>query len=475
MMRMDATGEKRGWGGPAWPGRVLALGFFAVCLAGPGRPATAGELRAILEGEAAVTSDGNYGQSETLKDADSQMVGRGGLALRLSYDMKRSALALVYSPSYEESLDSQNGQDGQDGRSRSGFAQRLLFGFQGSLTRRTDISIQERLFSSPSLDLYVPPTSPDTRAVTRRGDQLSNDLSVSVRQALTRRTGMTAGLNHSLRTFENSDLFDTESYGADLGWNVNLDRDRSFGLSGGLGKFQFEDGRDSDVRLANVYYAFLLGRRTQVRLDAGAFWLEGVNFVALVPEAPEPLPGEEVPPGPLEPVLVPVDEKDNGWRGGVQLSQQTDFVNWSLGYRHDISAGYGLGRAAETDNAFLGLSRALGRTVTLGVDGSASRQRDLRQFAELRGTDKPLSELITGTARLSWEILPALRLTGGYSRVWQQSRIEQFDDLSYSRYFLGLAFRLWSTGDTPKNPLRPAEDPKTEGGEGEKASGEDNP
>jgi hypothetical protein len=446
--------------------RSIALGVvFAACLAGP---AAAGELRAILEGEAAVTSDGNYQQSAVAEDGGDEMVARGGLSLRLSYDMKRSSLALVYSPSYEQSLDNQ--EDGQGlRRDRSGFAQRLLFGFQGALTRRTDFQIQERLFSSPNLDLYLPPTSPDTMAVTRRGDQLSHNLNASIRQELTRRTGLTAAVSHSLRTFENSDLFDTESYGVDLGWNMNLDRDRSLGFSGGLGKFEYEDGRDSDVRLANVYYAFLLGRRTQARIDAGAFWVTSVNFVPLVPETPETLPGEEAPP--LVP-LVPVDEKDSGWRGGVQLSQQGDLFNWSLGYRHDISAGYGLGRAAEADNAFVGLSRALGRTVTLGLDGAASRQHDLQEFADFRGSDEPVSEFVTGTARLSWNIVPSLRLTGGYSRVWQSARVEPFDDLSYSRYFLGLAFRIFSTGETPKNPLSP-QGLRTSGGETE--SGEENP
>jgi hypothetical protein len=67
--------------------------------------------------------------------------------------------------------------------------------------------------------------------------------------------------------------------------------------------------------------------------------------------------------------------------------------------------------------------------------------------------------------------VPSLRLTGGYSRVWQRARVEPFDDLSYSRYFLGLAFRIFSTGETPKNPARP-EDLRTEDGETE--SGEDN-
>lgn len=45
-----------------------------------------------------------------------------------------------------------------------------------------------------------------------------------------------------------------------------------------------------------------------------------------------------------------------------------------------------------------------------------------------------------------------LRVSGGYSRVWQRSRVEPFPDLSYGRYFLNLAFRIYSRGETPQEP-----------------------
>jgi len=103
-------------------------------------------------------------------------------------------------------------------------------------------------------------------------------------------------------------------------------------------------------------------------------------------------------------------------------------------------------RAVEADNAFLGASTQIGRRLTLGVDGNGSRQRDLDAAAG------SLTELAAGTLRLSWGLTPALRLTGGFSRIRQRSRVQLFDDLSYDRYFLGLTFRIYQRGDKPRAP-----------------------
>ena len=106
------------------------------------------------------------------------------------------------------------------------------------------------------------------------------------------------------------------------------------------------------------------------------------------------------------------------------------------------------------DNAFAGISTVVRRNLTLGLDGNASRQRDLQndQNDQLATRNDALTEFAAGTARFGWTFSPAFRLDGGYSRVWQRSRVAELANLSYSRYFLGLAVRLYSSGETPVQP-----------------------
>jgi hypothetical protein len=48
-----------------------------------------------------------------------------------------------------------------------------------------------------------------------------------------------------------------------------------------------------------------------------------------------------------------------------------------------------------------------------------------------------------------------VRIDGGYSHIWQEAEGRgPFEDLSYDRFFLGVAVRLYSTGETPKEPSR---------------------
>ena len=63
-----------------------------------------------------------------------------------------------------------------------------------------------------------------------------------------------------------------------------------------------------------------------------------------------------------------------------------------------------------------------------------------------------LTEFAVGTARAAWTFAQAFRLEGGYSRVWQRSRVGAFSDLNYARYFLSLAFRQFTPESTKSQP-----------------------
>lgn len=421
--------------------------------AGLAVPASAGELRLQIEGEVGVRNDGNYLQQQQQpgEEPEDRSIARGGVGFHLSYTLPRTELAFIYSPSYEQDLDNSE---------LSGTTHRLDLGLQSELTRRLRMRIRERLLKSPNLDLYVPLTQTEPLAVTRRGDQLSHNLDVSFEHDLTRRVVASVEAEHSLRTFENSDLYDTETLTGRLATRYEFAEDHAIGVEAGMGRFDYGDRGDADVQDAALTYTQSWGRDIRLDLEAGVFSVDStlLRRAVLVPDDPT---------GPPQGEIVEEKESHTGWRGAFGFSQQRRLFSWGAGYRHGVSAGFGLGRPTEADSVFANISTEVGRRLTLGLDGNASRHRDLaeRDLTTTTDTsrDDTLDEFAAGTVRFGWAFFPGLRLTGGYSRIWQDSNVEPFADLSYDRYFLGLAFRIWSTGDKPRDPDLPPDTPDAQG------------
>jgi hypothetical protein len=437
---------------------LLGLVLAGALTAGPG-PAVAGELRVTLDGEAGVRSDGNYGQVAqtglTEEEIENQELARAGLNLLLSWtQQERFQIALGYSPSYERSLDDDE---------LTGTAHRLDLALRGDLTRRLWVQARERLLSSPNLDLYQPVIAGEPVAVPRRGDQLLHSFDVSLNHDISRRFAWFAGAAHGRRSFEDEALFDTDTLEGRLGASWRWTEEQVFEATAGAGLFTYENDRETDVRTLGLAYQHPIGRDTLLRVEAGSFWVEASNPGR--PRVIDPVDPTDPDAEPLPPIVETVvdEESKTGWRGGVRLTQERRLFNWNVGYRHDVAPGYGLGRESEVDAAFLGISTNIGRRLLLGLDGNASRQQEI--VGSLGGSDGAEErdlEFAAGTARLSWTILPALRLSGGYSRIWQSSKVEPFDNLSYDRFFLGLNVRLFSTGETPRSPgeLQRPEEPE---------------
>lgn len=446
------------------PRSPLAVVLAALLTSALASPAAAGELRTVLEAEAGVRSDGNYDQRLQADGAEDegQELARAGFHLRLSYLLPRLQLAMNYSPSYEWVLDSAD---------VNGTTHRLDLGMVANLTRRLQLSVRERLLSSPNLDLYGPFSEAEPIVVARRGDQLSQSLDVGLNQELTRRASLLLGATHTLRTFEDEDLSDTETLAARIGANWELLENRNFDIFATAGYYDFgerrfpDDGtgtpqvarpaREADVQTLNLAWSQPIFRDGRFRVEGGVFSVDSTRDLRV-----EGLPGEP-------PAFLQVEDSHTGWRGGLQLSRQMPVVGWNLGYRHDVSAGNGLGRATEVDAGFAGISGNVGRNLVLGLDANLSRHQDLEDGDSdpitpedpdvLAGERDRLAEFAAGTARFSWSFSRVARLTGGYSRIWQESRVEPFEDLSYSRYFLGLALQLYRTGDEPRDPAHAGE------------------
>jgi hypothetical protein len=434
---------------------LKAGALLALCLAAP---ASAGDFRVVLDAEGTVRSDGNYSQVQQLdepglEDEGEENVARAGFNLRLSNQLPRWLLALNYSPSYEWVLDNSEVH---------GTTHRLDFGVSGNVTRRLSMQVRERLLSSPGLDLYSPYLAGEPIAVTRRGDQLTHALDLGLVQTLTRRTSLLLGASHTLRTFEEDDLSDTETLSARIGTGIELAEDRRLDFIATAGNFDFGERRrpglggdlteqEADVQTLSVAWQQPFLRDGRFRVEAGMFAVDSTRTLLI----PDPVNPDET-----EPTEINQDFERTGWRGGLELSRQLELIGWNVGLRHDVSAGAGLGRSTEVDSAFAGLSANIGRRLVLGLDGSFSRYDDLANDADsvvvLAPEDRILESAAAG-ARVSWGFSTIARLTGGYSRIWQESRVAPFEDLSYSRYYVGLALQIYRSGEEPQDPARQEE------------------
>jgi hypothetical protein len=407
------------WRGIAFAGLLLPLLLSCPAGAQPGR------LNVLLEGEAGIRNDGNYGPRQDPSLRQDRAVGRVGFNLGLSYALQRLNLALGYSPSYDRVLDSAG---------LSGTTHRLDFGLIGDLSRRSRLNLREELLSTPDVDLYAPVGTPQTTVVTRRGRQLSHLLDVSLDQELSRRASLVIGATQSLRRYQDPNLSDDQTLGARLGAGFELARGGRIEATAGVSRYDYKERGDSDVRTAGIAWATGIGRDNHLRLEGGGY---SVDSNTRRPEGPARFERQS----------------DTGWRGGIQLAQDRQLFHGSLGASHDISPGAGLGRAVTADNASLAVSTAVGRRLILGLDGNASRQRDLDQGGAAGSRSSgSLTEFAAGTARVGWSFAPAVRLEGGYSRIWQRSRVETLANLSYARYYVNLAFRLYDSGETPVRP-----------------------
>lgn len=450
---MNATRKPSAQGvrqaGASW---LSGFAVFAV-LAGIGPAAAgAGELRVIIEADGTVRQDGNYPQRSTdapVSEPDpddpgpvegseedrEQTVARAGLRLDLSYVLPRTALALSYNPSYEESLDDSE---------LSGVTQVLRFGLSSELSRRSRLHLSDRLMESRNFETLAstPPTAgtPDAIAVTRRGDQISNSAQAGIELDLTRRTSLQLGASHRLRRFDEEDpvegssvgLSDSTSIGAHAGWRFELTESRSWQLLAGADRHEFESERETEVVWGGVGYSTEVARDGRFNGELGLFQADTRE-------------------GPREPV-----ERDSGWRGSFGLSYLRELYSWAVGYRHGVGSDIGLGRAVLTDSVYAGISTT-GRRVTVGLSANASRSDDDlgggdEVGGEDPGADGGIIDTATGTLRATWAFATWGRLTGGVSQIWQEADVAPFEDLSYTRYFMGFALRLYDSGERPIDP-----------------------
>jgi hypothetical protein len=398
----------------------------------------AGQLNIQLEAEAGVRSDGNYAQRTTPVDptgseplsSRQQSFGRGGFNLNLSYVLRRWELALVYSPFYEA---------GFQNRDFAGLTHRLNLSLSGNLSARTTLRLSERLLSSPTLELFGP-TLGDTVVSPRTGRQLFQDFDAEIDSDLTRRTVLFLGADEFLRTFKEPGLVDSRGAGGRAGLRFHLDEERQVELKAGASSYAFGPGRSANVAVVTAAYSKVFERDSAVRLELGGFSVTSQG-------------------GQVGPVAGSQRElRSQGLQGVLDLTHERERFRYNASLRHGVAPGVGIGRPVVLDNLVLGVS-TVGRRVTVGLSGSAARSQDFQNAVDRqttagsgRSSDRRLVDFVAGNLDASWNFTDWGRLHGGYSRIWQSSRIAAFDTVAYNRYFLGLALQIYHTGEKPENP-----------------------
>ncbi len=428
----------------------LALGLLA--LAAPAVPAAAGELRVVVEATAGLREDGNYFQSAVVppesapEDPESPdptreeleaQVAVAGLRTSLSYQLPRSAVALVYSPTWEVNLDNRDFDE---------VAHRLDLGYTRDVSRTSRLSLRERLLYSSDVELS-PAFLDDTLVVTPRGNQLRHSLGLDVGSDLSRRWRLGFGATHTYRDYDSPELVDTGSAGATVGLQCALDPQSAWGFGAGYHRYDYA-GRTDDVASVFATYRIELMRGLDLDVTAGAFHLQRSRERPA--GGPAPLPGSP-------PVTVVTEEERDGWQGGLGLAGLRPRFSWSLGYDHGVNPGYALGRSVESDRVRVAVNVPLARRFGFGLSGTGTQNRDVGAPGRAIGDQLDINRFAAGALTAGWGFADWGRLSGSYSYVWQESDVAALGDLSYDRFTLGIALRLYASGEAPYEPGKEGE------------------
>jgi hypothetical protein len=391
----------------------------------------AGQLRAVLEAEGGLRSDGNYGRLNSTGNAEdrlrtqSVLFGQAGFNLNLSYTRQRLDLALIYSPFYAGTLNH------KELGTISGVTHRLSFGLTGQLSRRSVLRLSETFLSSPTAELFGP-TLVNTQAVPRRGNQLLENADAELDTDLTRSVVFLVGGDGFVRHFDDPNLVDSRGVEGRTGLRFHIDEGRDLELRAGTSFYRLAPGVSAHVTTGTAAYRTTFSRGSVLRFEVGGYSVTNDG-------------------------VVDQPDRTSGVQGSVNLSRQGQLYRGEASYSHGVAPGVGIAQPVVLDNAFLGLS-TVGRSLNwrLGANGARSsdltRRRAVNPPVDTTNANDRLVDFASGTLEATWSFADRGRLHAGYSRVWQRSEIPGFGNVSFNRFFLGLGLVIYSTGETPKVP-----------------------
>jgi hypothetical protein len=252
--------------------------------------------------------------------------------------------------------------------------------------------------------------NPGQPLLTGQGQILQNSFNTEVDTFLTARTSLTFVGGYSLGHYFQSDLFDYGNVNFRAGYNYQMDRKNTIGLSYTFSEYNYSNSAQSITsHTAQVSY----GRRVTGRL---AFQVAAGPQVSF---SHEPITGTVSSgggaaggPGETSATLV-------NWSLSANLRYQWQRTGLALTYNHGVQGGYGLLSGSLTDNVSGSVTRQVSRTFSSGITGGYSRSQ-----GQVIGAAMPSNQSFDywyGGANLSHPIGRTLALTLAYQVQYQTS------------------------------------------------------
>jgi hypothetical protein len=253
--------------------------------------------------------------------------------------------------------------------------------------------------------------TPGQSLLTGQGQNLGNSFDTEVDVLLTARSSLTfVGGYTSLHYFD-SDLlnFGTASFRA--GYNYQMDRKNTIGLSYTFSEFNYSNFNQSIVsHTAQVYY----GRRITGRL---AFQISAGPQIALFRMPISTGAGSSGAGGPGSTSAGPTTQVY--WSLNTSLQYELRRTAFALSYNHGVGGGSGALAGALTDTVSGSVTRQMSRTFSSGITGGYSRNQGLAIIAAIPSTQT--YDYWYGGGNLSYPIGRTLGLTLSYQLQYQTS------------------------------------------------------
>jgi hypothetical protein len=259
------------------------------------------------------------------------------------------------------------------------------------------------------------------------------DSSLNITWMPTARTSYTFGGSGDRVIRRSQALANLNSY--NLTGNINhvLTRTQSIGISFIHSHYDYPNFfGESDINTFEGTYGASVSREWTFNARAGIFVSEstGLQSFALDP-ALAALLG-------IKSILAPATTKTTNASGLAELRRQFRRASFFMRYSRAANPGNGVYLTSRLDTAATGLSYTGVRKLNLGVDGSYYRLTSL-------GTNLQHDQQFSAGAGLSYELFPAVHLTGRYD-----VRHEEIDLGGYKRSGYRVAFGVaFSPGNIP--------------------------